>query len=35
MMLARGKKEFDKRQTDKARDADLEARRVVKSQKLF
>lgn len=31
--LARGKKEYDKRASDKNRDADLEARRVVKSQK--
>jgi len=31
--LAKGKKEYDKRATDKSRDMDLEARRVVKSQK--
>lgn len=32
--LARGKKEFDKRETDKKRDIELETRRIVKSQKL-
>lgn len=31
--LAKGKKEYDKRATDKKRDIDLELRRVVKSQK--
>jgi SsrA-binding protein len=32
--LAKGKKTFEKRAADKAREADLEANRVVKSQKL-
>jgi SsrA-binding protein len=32
--LARGKREYDKRETDKKRDIELENRRIVKSQKL-
>ena len=32
--LCRGKKEYDKRATDKKRDVELENRRIVKSQKL-
>lgn len=31
--LARGKKEYDKRATDKKRDVDIDLKRVVKSQK--
>ncbi len=34
MGLAKGKKEFDKRDTEKKRDIELENRRIVKSQKL-
>ncbi len=33
MGLGKGKKEYDKRETVKKRDAELEARRIVKSQK--
>jgi SsrA-binding protein len=32
--LARGKKEYDKRETEKKRDIELETRKIVKSQKL-
>ena len=32
--VARGKKEYDKRETDKKRDIENETRRIVKSQKL-
>ena len=32
--VARGKKEYDKRETDKKRDIELETRKIVKSQKL-
>lgn len=32
--LARGKREYDKRESDKKRDIELENRRIVKSQKL-
>jgi SsrA-binding protein len=32
--LAKGKKEYDKRATEKKRDTELELRRIVKSQKL-
>jgi SsrA-binding protein len=32
--LVRGKREYDKRETDKKRDIELENRRIVKSQKL-
>jgi SsrA-binding protein len=32
--LARGKKEYDKRETDRKRDIELETRKIVKSQKL-
>jgi|TARA_R110000782_G_scaffold65873_2_gene133911 SsrA-binding protein len=33
--VARGKKEYDKRATDKKRDIELETRKIVKSQKLL
>lgn len=33
--LAKGKKEYDKREVDKKRDIELENRRIVKSQKLL
>lgn len=32
--LAKGKKEYDKRETEKKRDIELETRKIVKSQKL-
>jgi SsrA-binding protein len=32
--LAKGKKEYDKRETDRKRDIELENRRIIKSQKL-
>ena len=33
--LAKGKKKHDKRESDKSRDADLENRRIIKSQKII